>query len=503
MRAVARQREMGIRLALGAGPRQLIAQLFTESLLLAAAAAVVGLTLAVWTSRLLLVTMWTGYASPTLDTALDLRVLAFTTAVTIATALLFGLAPAWRIAQTDAATALKRASRTVRAGAGPFGKFLVAGQIALSLILVMGAALFVRSLQNLRSADLGFRRHGVLLMNVFPQPGNEKIPDRVAYYRDLADRLARLPGVSAVSYSNTAPSTRGEFTEPVSTASSPEPLQAVQEVVGPAFFHLIGMRVLAGREFDWHDTEQSPRVAIISDSLGERLFHGVNPIGKELDLGPAPDRRHLQIVGVVNSASLWRAQSHRPMAVYLSLLQEPAYETPMVDILAAGDPRTLKAPAQRTLEALGHQYALRTQTVNERADSFITEERLAAMLSTFFGALALLLASIGLYGLMFYAVAQRTSEIGVRMALGAQARNVMKLILWEMMWLMLVGVGAGLAIALPAAHLISGMLFGLSPADPATIAFAVATLLAIGLIAAYFPVRRAVRIDPTTALRVE
>ncbi len=503
-RAAGRQREMGVRLALGAGPWQLIRQLLAESMLLSLVAAALGLTLAVWTSHLLLNTMWTGYTFATLDPILDLRVLAFTAAVTMATALIFGLAPAWRITQTDPATALKRTSRNVQTGAGIFGKLLVSGQVALSLVLVIGAALFVRTLQNLRSADLGFRSHGVLLMNVFPQAGHEKIPDRAAYYHELAERLSRLPGVNAVSYSNAGPATNYNLKQPVSISSSPDtPLQAVQDAVGPGFFHLIGMRVLAGREFDWRDTEKSPRVAIISDSLAKHLFHGVNPLGQKLDAGASPGRKGLEIVGVVNSASLWTPHDRTPMALFLPLLQEPLFQTPMVDILTSGDPAALKELAARTLQSLGHQYSLRTQTLDERAETFLAEERVTAMLSTFFGALALLLASIGLYGLMFHAVAQRTSEIGIRMALGAQRSNVVTLILREMMWLTLVGVGIGLALALMAARLVSGMLFGLSPSDPATIALAIAILLVVAIVAAYFPARHAVRIDPASALRME
>jgi ABC-type antimicrobial peptide transport system permease subunit len=211
----------------------------------------------------------------------------------------------------------------------------------------------------------------------------------------------------------------------------------------------------------------------------------------------------MEVVGVVNSASLWVVQSHEPMAIYFPLMQEPAFNQSRIDIRTSGDPWLVAAQAQRTLESMGHHYALKTQTLEERTGMFLTNERVVAMLSTFFGGLALLLASVGLYGLMSYNVTRRTSEIGIRMALGAQRRDVLGLIIREVTWLALAGIAAGVPLALAASRLIAGMLFGLSPTDAAPIAFSAAILLGVAILAGYLPARRASRIDPMTALRSE
>jgi predicted permease len=295
-----------------------------------------------------------------------------------------------------------------------------------------------------------------------------------------------------------------EYKIPISAAgSSAAPAQAVEDLVGPGFFHLIGMRLVAGREFDWHDDERTPRVVIVSESLARWLFPAGRAVGRKVDGHGQPDRRGMEIVGVVNSASLWTAQSHEPMAIYFPLMQQPSFNQSMIDIRTSGNPWVVVAQAQRMLESMGHHYALQTQTLEERTSMFLTNERVVAMLATFFGGLALLLASVGLYGLMSYTVTRRTSEIGIRMALGAQRRDVLAIIVGEVTWLALAGIAAGVPLALAASRLISGMLFGVSPTDPATIAFSAVILLGIAILAGYLPALRASRIDPMTALRSE
>lgn len=501
-RAAARRQELGIRVALGASGWRLVRQLLTESILLSLAGAVFGLLVAFAAAHLLVNTMWTGYTPDTLDASPDVRVLAFTAAVAIVTGILFGLAPAMRIARTDAAVALRETSRSVHGGAA-LSKLLVSSQIALSLVLVVGAMLFTRSLEKLHSANLGYRRSHLLIMQLFPRPGLQKSSYNAAYYHQLADKLAQLPGVEGVSYSNGGPATRYENTQPISNPASSEGMvQAIGEFVGPGFFNLVGMRVLSGREFDWRDAgESTTPVAILSESLAERLFPNQNPIGQKIDFGLW--LKGVQIVGIVNSASIWRPQSYRPMAVYRPILQAGDLGYSLADIHTSGDPSALRSAAERTVESLGHHYSLRTQTLEQRADMFLTEERMTAMLSDFFGGLALLLASVGLYGLMSYAITRRTSEIGVRMALGAGTGNVLTLVLREVMWLALAGIAIGVPAALAASRWVSGMLFGLSPTDPAIIASAAAVLLAVATLAGYLPARRASRIDPVTALRAQ
>ena len=430
-RAAGRGHEFGIRLALGAARWRLVRQMLTESLILSLAGAGLGFALAHWASRFLVNMMWTGLTPLGLDAAPDLRVLAFTALISILTGVAFGVAPAWSIFQTDPAGSLRRSNRSVRGGASRLGKVLISVQVALSIVLVIGAVLFVRSLDKLRTADVGYRRDGLAMLWLFPQTGpqGQTFRNRTAYFRDLVERLERLPGVESASFSEGGPMTRSDFAGSVSIASSQQaPVQAVPEVIGPGFFRLVGMRLLAGRDFEWRDDETARPVAIISESLSRRLFLAGDAIGRIIESG---ENRGLEVVGIVNSASLWGGRSHEPMAVYLALMQRPRDNSPYLDLRIAGDAAAVLPNVRRTLESLGRHISLKTETSEQRAAWSRTTDRVVAMMSSFFGGLALLLASIGLYGLMSYAVERRTSEIGVRMALGARASDVRTLVCRE------------------------------------------------------------------------
>lgn len=504
-RAAARKHEIGIRIALGANRWQLVRQFLTESLMLSLAGAALGLVVALWSSRLLLNTMWTGYVPVALVTAPDGRVLAFTAVLTLLTGILSGLAPAWRIVRGDLSPSLRQGKRTVGNGLGSYGKLLVIGQVSLSFLLVIGAGLFVRTLEKLRSTDPGFRRAGVLLIQMFPQAGSRELgTGRTTYYRQLAENLTQIPGIEAVSYSQLGPATREDFLQPVSvSASALAPVEAAQELVGPAFFDLIGMRLLHGRDFAWRDDEDAPRVAILSESLAQRLFPAQDPIGRTIDAGAHPEHKGVTVVGVVGSASLWKIRSREPLGVYLPLMQQPRHNNLTINLRATGDPLAVTPSARRTLETMGHHYPLRIETLEKRVDGLLNVERITAMLATFFGGLALLLASIGLYALVSHAVTMRTSEIGVRMALGARPFDVLNLILKEVLLLVLTGMAIGLPLALAAAQHISEMLFDLGPSNPETILVSGLILLAVGLFAGYLPARRASNTDPMTAVRCE
>jgi predicted permease len=503
-RAAARRQEHAIRVALGASSWRLMRQMLTESSMISIAGAALGMAAASWVSRALVNTMWTGLTPPTLDPGLDLRVLAFTAAAAVLTGLVFGLIPAYRVGQTHPADALKQNLRSVHGRAGALTRILVGAQVALSLVLLIGATLFVRSLDKLRTADPGFRREGVLIMQLLQQPGHEKIPNRTAYYRQLAENLSRLPGVESVSYSHMGPLLPYEFKEPVSVASSRDArLQAITDYVGPGFFQLIGMRLLAGREFDWRDNENEPRFAIISESLSRQLFPSGDPIGKKIDVGLQPDHKGMEIVGVVNSASLWKLQSHEPLAVYVPFLQESATDQPLLDVYTAGDPATLAPSVRRSLESLGYHYPMTTRTLQQRADIVLTEQQMIAILSASFGGLALLLASVGLHALMSYTVTRRISEIGIRMALGASRGSVLNLILREVMWLVLGGFAVGIPAAMVGSRFIRSMLFGIPAEDPVSTIFSAAVLAGVAICAGYLPARRAAHLEPMMALRTE
>ena len=503
-RAAAREHEIGIRVALGASGWRLVRQLLTESVLLSTAGALLGMAFASWTTRLLANIMWTGYIPLDLDLTSDLRVLVFTAGVAALTTVLFGLVPAWRATRINPAGALQQNARMVGGSPGRFNRGLVIAQVSLSLILVIGATLFVRSFEKLRSLDPGYRRKGVLMMQLFPQADYGKIPNRTAYYRELANKLSQLPGVESASYSHMGPVFRYEYKVPVSISSlSAAPVDAVEDWVGPGFFNLLGIRLLEGREFDWRDDERAPRVAIVSESLARRLSPGGRPIGRRIDITSDPDYKGMEIVGVVSSASLWKVQSNKPMAVYIPLMQEPKMNTSMIDLRIAGDPQTLAWSARRTLESMGHHFPLRIQTLEEREDDVLNVDWMVTILSAFFGGLALLLASIGLYGVMSYAVSRRTPEMGVRRALGAQQRDILWIVTREALFLVIVGVIIGLPVALATTRLISSMLFGLKPTDLLSISLATSLMIAVALFAGYLPARRASMVDPMVALRYE
>jgi len=501
-RAAGRQREMAVRAALGATRWRLVRQQLAESLLLAAAGAALAFLLAEWGTRFIARLIWTGYVPLNMNPAPDARVLAFTAGIAIVTAVLFGIAPAWRATRADPGTALQRSAR-MSGGTGRFGKALVVVQVALSLVLLIGAALFLRTIHNLRTVDVGFRRDGILLVNLFPRAGGHEGLNQPVYYHELGDKVAALPGVQSVSYSSMAlvPYELKESVEPKSGTAAP--VNAMVAVLAPRFLETLGMRLRAGRDFTWRDDAKAPRVALVSESLARRLFPSGDAVGQRLRVGMAREHQDVAIVGVVNSASLWIVRSREPMAVYTPLGQVRGGIHPQMMIRTAVEPAGVAAPVRRTVEAMGREYPLRIQTLREREDGAFIEERLISTLLSFFSGLALLLACVGLYGLMSYSVNSRTGEMGIRMALGAGPRTVLRLIVREAVTLVLAGILIGLPVALVASRLVSRLLFGLAPTDPLSMVASVTVLTAVALLAGYLPARRAARIDPMEALRCE
>lgn len=503
-RAAARYHESGVRIALGASAWKIVRYGLVESALLAFAGGGLGMFVAYWGSHWIAHMVWSVEMGASVSP--DTTVLAFTAAIAGLTTIISGLSPGLRSAHADPLAMLQQSSRVTGAGPSRLGRLLLIGQIALSFMLVVSAGLFVRSLEKLRTADVGFRRDHVLVAQLFPKseagPGANPWP----YYRDLLDEIKRLPGVRAVSLSHMGPGIPYEYKELVSRKEGSETsASAVQDWVGPGFFHLMGMRLLAGREFQWSDQPGAPSVAVISESLAKALFPRGDAVGQSIRIGASLEDRDRRIVGVVNSASLWMIRTHEPLAVYVPLAQSSrlAYLSPLLDVWTAGDPGALAGPVRREIESKGRQVVIRGESLTSRIDRILTNDRLIAGLSSFLGMLAMLLAGIGLYALMSYQVTRRTGEMGVRIALGASPGSVLLLILGDVGKLVLVGLVAGLVGALALTRMADVILFGLSGADPLTLTTSAAALLAVTLLAGYLPARRAAALDPMEALRAD
>lgn len=498
-RATARQREISVRLAIGAGRGRIVRQLLTESTLLSLLGAALGICLAWGVSRLLIGILSTGPVKVVFDLTPNWHVLGFTSAVAIATAILFGLAPAVLATAGGPSPALKDDTRMTR-GRSRLLRGLVSAQIAISLMLLVAAGLFMRTMQNLLSVDPGFRREGVLLVDVDGEKRGYRDTRLAVFYQELLDRVRRAPGVVSASISSTTPLSGFTWSEAAVPKGQklPENDNAIFLAVGPRFFATMETPLISGREFDTHD-QGNANVAIVSQAFAARYFPGKNPLGQYLSATVTRPPSDLEIVGVAKDViTIGSLRSNPKPAVYVSVFQRlPASFT--LEVRAAR-PLSLAVSAIRRELQPG---STEVRTLTEQVERTLVQERLMASLAGGFGVLGLVLACVGLYGLLAYSVARRTKEIGVRMALGAHGNGV----LWMVCRSALGLVGLGLAFGLPAAWLSSrwvrSMLFGLKATDPGTLTAAALLLGAAGLMAAYFPARRAARVDPATALRHE
>jgi predicted permease len=510
-RATARQREISVRLALGATRARLIRQLLAESVLLSACGALLGLLLAQWGSRLLLLLV--NRDGVPLALHLDLRVLGFTAAVATLTGILFGLGPALRATRIQINSVLKEGSRGLTSSGAKLslGKLLVVAQVALSLLLLIGAGLFVRSLANLRHVDVGYERDHILMMTVDATAAGYKGPRATQLWRQIMANVSRVPGVRSATFSENglfsgSESGFGIEAEGFQAANDRDKGSAFDEV-GPGYFETVGISVVKGRALDEKDNEASPKVAWINQASARFYFKSADPIGKhisyELRRGEKVVREVVGVVKDVRDHSLTQEVRRR---FYL-----PAYQ-PFTDplgwvnleIRTRAEPGAMSAAVRAAVQSVDRTLPITDlHPLSMNIDAQMTQERMIAQLSAFFGALALLLAAIGLYGVMSYAMARRTNEIGIRMALGAQPGAVLAMVLRET----LVLVGLGLALGLPAAlgltRLVASRLFGLTPYDPATVAIAVVVLVGVAALAGYLPARKAAGLNPVTALRYE
>lgn len=506
-RAAARSHEMSVRVAIGASRWSLARQILTESLVLSLAGALLGLAFAFWGSRLLVLLMTQGSLfPPTLDVSPDLRVLSLTASVAILTGILFGIAPAWRSSHEDPATVLQQNARNLGGGAGKLSKALIVTQVALSLVLLLGAGLLARSFEKLLSVDLGFLKDSLLEVTLYPRPGGYQNLDRNSYHKQLLQRVSSLPGVASVSFGDaTIPSPQGWHDTVSPMTADPSTgirLMGHAALVSPGFFRTLGIPLLGGRDFYESDDEKHGRVAIVNRNLAERLFPNGDAIGKSIRFGFMPDYENLEIVGIARNARIFDIRDSTTPVVFLSSFQYP-HEWGGLILRTKEAPEALAKTVSHEVESLGHEYVLRTRTVAQTISVELVEERVTAMLCGFFATLAILLASIGLYGLMSYAVTRRTREIGIRVAVGAPRQSVLWLVLRETLTLALLGIAIGIPSALAATRLIASMLFGLTPSDVPTIVAVSVLLLVVAIFAGYLPARRASVIDPIVALRTE
>ena len=505
-RATARRQEISMRLSLGASRGRLVRQLLTESLLLAGTGGVLGLVLATIGAQIL-VSMVSG-EQIVLRLAPDARILAFTIGVSLLSGVTVGLVPALRGTRTDLQHALKDSSRAVAGGRSRGAKALVAVQIAVSLVLLVACGLFVRTLFNLKAETLGYDKTNLILARLDPVAAGYKGDEIGRAVVDLMHRLSALPGVRTVTFSENGLFSGTESGTPIDVEgfkpASDEDRSARFDQAGPGYFTNVGIPLVLGRDFTERDAPGAPRVTIINDTMARFYFPTQSPIGRHIQV-KGPSDVSLEIVGVARDAQDHDLRSKPVRRFYVSYLQPiDGITTVNYEIRAASSAGVLFGPLRAEIQRFNPKLQILTlKTAQALVDESIVTERLIAKLSTFFGALAVLLAAIGLYGVMSYTVARRTSEIGVRMALGAPQSAVASMILREILVLVAVGSVGGAVVALGLARFVESLVFGLTPHDPVTVVASVVLLLAIGLVAGYLPARRAARIDPLIALRSE
>jgi predicted permease len=510
-RTAARRRELAVRVALGASRWRLVRQLLVESLMIAVAGAVLGVALAHWGSRLLVAQLSTWASSAFLDLSLDWRVLGVTALTTIATALLFGTVPAHLSARVPGVTALRTAGADPDASRQAAGGLVVA-QVALSLVLLTGAGLFLRSFVALAYRDLGFDRSRVLVAMVDAGKSAGPAAGRAALYERIREAAATVPGVESAAASLATPlGNAGVRLTPEVTVPGVRMAAAriLMVPVSPGWFGTFGTRLLAGRDFDARDRSGARPVVIVNQAFAQRyLGGGAPPVGRTIESGE--DRRQtMEIVGVVEDAAFVTVRDRIAPTIYQPFAQAvgagllEAVSSVSISIRAADglSPAGLSGSVAAAIGGVDRDLAITLRSVAEQLRVFYIRERLLALLSVFFATLALLIAGIGLYGVTAGSVARRRAEIGIRMALGADARRIVRLVLGRVLWLSAAGAAAGVLGALWAARLIQSLLFGMDARDPLTFTAAALVLLAVVGLAGWLPARRASRIDPADALR--
>jgi len=503
----ARSREFAVRLAAGAGRGRLVRQLFTESALLALLGGAIGVALSSWGSRLLLRMASDGPEAVPVDVTPNLRILGFTIAVSALCAIVFGTAPALRAARTEPNASLKGGKITT-ALRNPLGKTFVVVQVALSLLLLVGAGLFVRTLINLQSLPTGFNQDNAMLFQVDTSATGykEKDPRIAPLLHDVEERVEAIPGVQAASFAFYT-FNQGLWTTPAYTHeqnSLTEDSRVIRNnVVGKDFFAAMGVPLVLGRGFGPQDTERSPKVAVISESMAQRFFPNASPLGKHFGIDGPESSERIEVIGVVKDAKYGSLTEELTPIAFYPHSQRP--DTLLNFVVRFSGPASSVVPQIRqTIKQVNHSLPIDdVVSLSDQIGRALVQQKLVARLASFFGLLALLLACVGLYGVMSYGVARRTNEIGIRMALGAQGRSVLWLVLREALVLVGIGLFVGVLASLAVTRTASSLLYELKPNDPLTIIGATLLLAAVAIVAGYLPARRAARVDPLVALRYE
>jgi predicted permease len=507
-RATAREREVAVRLAIGASRWRVVRQLLAESLLIAAAGAASGAILAQWLSRFLVNFLTSDNAPIFVNLAFDWRIFAFTAALAVVTCLVFGLMPAVRVTGTAPGAAMKAGSRGTSDTRERFGlrRALVVLQVALSLVLVVGALLFVRSLRNLMTIDAGFRQDGLLVVNLDTRKAGIAVERRTAFYDEITSRLSALPGVTSGAQAFIVPVSGNGWNESIVVNGTRQPETVNFNSVSADYFKTMATPMLSGRTFNAQDTPSSEKVVIVTEGLARKYFPNQNPVGQvfQIEEGPGRPRPYMHIVGVVKDTKYTDLREpFKPLAFYAASQEAEPDNGLQVVLRSVAPVATIAAEVSGAVASFNPSIVTQFQTMEGQVRDSLLRERLMATLSGLFGGLAALIATIGLYGVMSYMVARRRNEIGIRMALGADRADVVRMVMREAAVLLTAGVVVGLVISVLAARTATTLLFGLQPGDPATLAMAAAGLGLVAMLASYLPALRASRLEPTEALREE
>ena len=508
-RSTARAHELAVRLAIGASRRRLVQQLMTEALFLTCGGVAAGLIVSDALTHFLIALLGTRGSDLFLDLRPDWRMFAFTVGVASLTCILFGVTPAFQATRADAAEALKAGGRILSTTRQRFGlrQFLVVAQVSLSLVLIISALLFSGSLQNLMTVDTGFRGNGILVADIDLSRLQIPAGQGVEFKRNLLEKVRTVPGIISAAEVAVLPISGNGVNNAVWKDEAAAAVKVVSNFnwLGPGYFKTMGMPLLSGRDFDDHDTASSPKVAIVSESFARKLGLGANPVGQRFrrETTPSSPETVFEIVGFVKDTKYFNLREEFAPIAFVPIAQDTQLPGPFEQLVIrsgtslAGTTSGVRSATEQVSKSIGLNFSVFEDTVRDG----LTRERLMATLASMFGILAVIIASVGLYGVMSYIVARRTNEIGIRIALGANRANIVRLILRQAGWLLTAGIGIGLVFALMATRMAKSMLFGLKPYDARTFVLGAILLATVTLLASYLPARRAARLEPMTALR--